>query len=224
LFHPQIRVETQIRVEMNSEATVYIVDDDEDARALLTALVCSMGLKAEAFSSGEEFLKSSNHPRPGCVLTDLRMPGMNGLELQAQLARNNDTIPVILISAHAMVDSTVQAMRSGAVTVIEKPYREQELWEAIGEAVQRDVQIYARQTRTKRLHELFSRLTIEESQVLDQVAKGLPNKNTASQLGISLRTVEDRRQRVMRKLQVDSFAELMEVVIEARSLDILKNG
>ena len=204
---------------MNNQPKVYIIDDDEDARDSVCALVHTMGLNAEAFTSGEDFLTRFNPSDAGCVVTDLRMLGMSGLELQATLAGQQCAVPIILVSAYVDVENTVQAMKWGALTVLKKPYRDQQLWDAIQQALKLDGEHRKKQAWCETLRVRFEKLTAQERDVLGLISKGNANKTVARALDISVRTVEDRRHKIMQKLQADSFAQLMELVIEARQVE-----
>ena len=203
---------------MSTKPTVFIVDDDKDACDSVCALVKSMGVQAKPYASAEEFLYAYDASQPGCLITDLRMVGMSGLELQQKLAADRCEIPVIFISGFMQVNHAVQAMKAGAETVLKKPYLDQDLWDAIQSAIRLDA---ARCRKKAYDHGLFNRIaTLErlEREVLDLVTSGKSNKVIAGILGISLRTVEDRRSKIMRKLGVESLAELVKFMIEVRHL------
>ncbi len=195
-------------------SVVFVVDDDQQTRASVCALVTSMGLASEAFSSAEEFL-SSYRGAPGCLVTDVRMLGMSGVELQHKLKEKKISLPVILVSAFARTKLVVEAMQNGAVSFLDKPYCDDELWEAICSALSSDVQerrdVKNRQVIKKRL----LALTPKEKMVLGHVVDGKPNKNIATALGVSLRTVENRRREIFTKMQADSVAELVKMVVES---------
>jgi FixJ family two-component response regulator len=196
------------------EPTVFVVDDDEEARDSVCALVKSMGGTSLAFASGDEFLTAYDPGRPGCLVTDLRMHGLSGLDLQLEVARRGWTVPVVLVSGYIGVQNTVQAMKHGAVDVLSKPYRDQDLWDAIQVAFRRDEQLRRELSHRDEIHRRFSQLTPEEQQVLDLIVLGQANKVVARRLDIGLRTVEDRRRRIMEKLNADSFASLMTMFAE----------
>ena len=201
------------------QPSVYIVDDDRDSRDSMAALVESMGLKAHAFDSAESLISEFEPHRPACLVTDLRMPGLSGLDLQQKLVDENCTIPVILVSAYATVRTALTAMRTGAVTVLEKPYRDQELSDAICEAIEHDRRQLAAQAERQQLSALMNKLTAKERQVLDMITRGMPNKSVAKALSVSERTIEDRRRSIMFKLHVKSFAALMELALKARGFE-----
>lgn len=203
---------------MATISTVFVVDDDPDALDSVCTLVRTMGLAAAAFASAEEFLESYDPSRPGCLVADQRMTGISGLELQRELVRRGIDMPIIIVSGYVNVTHAVEAMKAGAVTVLRKPYQNQELAEAIQHALQRDVKIRVDKAHHGEILGRYRKLTPQERQVLDLVAVGHPNKTVARKLEVSLRAVEDRRSRIMRKLEVHSFAELMEVVLDIRNI------
>lgn len=194
---------------MTSEPMIYVVDDDQGARESVCALVKSLNGHCRQFASAEEFLQAYEPEIEGCLVTDLRMRGMSGLDLQAEITRRGWVLPIILVSGYVDVRSAVQAMKGGAEQVLKKPYSDQDLWDAIQAALRHYSEIRVAQENRKSLQEKFAQLNPGERQVLDLVASGLPNKAVAHRLDIGIRTVEDRRRRVMDKLGVDSFAALM---------------
>ena len=191
------------------KATIFIVDDDEQARKSVCALVKSMGLQAEAFSSAEEFLAQYDPNRSGCLVTDLRMPGMSGLELQERLGSLGSPLPVIVLTAYARTPSTVKAIQAGAVNVLDRPYQEDALCDAIhkalAEAAARRDAAHDRQAFLARLEQLSP----TARQVLDLIVKGAPNKAIARTLGVSLRTVANRRAELLEVFGASSTAELI---------------
>jgi len=199
---------------MDQDEFVYIVDDDPAACESVAALVDSMGLRSKSFRSAEDLLSSLTGNEAGCVVTDLRLKGMTGLELQQQLGQTGHRLPVIVISAFADVPIAVRAMQNGAVTLLQKPYRDQELWDAIRTAVARDSKERQIECRRKAIENRLGTLTSDERSVLDLLLQGKPNKAIAAILKIGLRTVEARRQSIMRKMTVGSLAELVKAVAE----------
>lgn len=191
-------------------ATVFIVDDDNAARHSACELVQAHGLTAEEFSSAEAFLAVYDPTRPGCVVLDLRMEGLGGLALQERLNEMQAQIPVIIITAFADVPSTVQAMRGGAVTLLQKPYAGAELWEHIQEAIQIDARRRASRAHEALVDEQLATLTLQERRVLTLVLQGELNKAIARKLNVSERTVERDRSRMMQKLDVKSVAQLVQ--------------
>ncbi|MBC8351608.1 MAG: response regulator transcription factor [Planctomycetes bacterium] len=197
---------------------VFVVDDDEAARESVCALVAAMDVDVEAFASATEFLASYDGHQPGCLVTDVRMAGISGLELQRKLNRANVRLPVVIVSAYIDVRGTVVAMTDGAVTVLSKPYEEQRLWDAIQRGLKLCIRWLGEDKRQVDLLNRLAELTDGEREVLDLVVDGAPNKAVGRRLGISIRTVEDRRARIMKKLRVHSFAALLHLVHEARAI------
>lgn len=200
---------------MWDEMTVHVVDDDEMARMSVCALVDSMGIRAESFSSAEEFLEKYEKGRPGCLVTDVRMLGMSGMELQQKLQELNIPLPVIVMTAHAETPITVRAIKRGAVTLLEKPCGDNDLWDAIREGLAQDAATRQRFQNLEENRRRLATLTPAERKALDLIVAGEPNKIIAKRLDVSLRTVEARRQEIFRKTDVDSVAELVRVVMEA---------
>ena len=200
---------------MAEEPVVFVVDDDQGARASVCALVRSMGLTAESFSSAEQFLQFYKGGHVGCVVTDVRMLGMSGLELQEQLSEMGSMLPVIVLTAYATTTLAVRAMQGGAVTMLDKPYHEDELWNAIRKALSLDAQRRVEQARCQELRDRLNTLTDSERVVLDQVVAGKANKVIARRLDVSIRTVENRRRDIYKKMQAESAVELVRLVIEA---------
>jgi len=194
---------------------VFVVDDDEQARMSVCALVQSMGLLAEAFPSAEEFLASYHEAGPACLVVDVRMLGMSGLELQEELNRRNALLPVIVLTAYARTPMTVQAIKAGAVTLLEKPYADDDLWDAIRRALAHDSTRRSEHERRQEIRGRAGRLTPAEHQVMEMIVQGKANKAIARQLDVSVRTVENRRREVFKKMQADSVAELVRLAIEA---------
>jgi FixJ family two-component response regulator len=205
----------------SQEPTVYIVDDDQGARESLSALVRSMGTRSETFASGEDFLANFDPGRPGCLVTDLRMLGMSGIELQEKLVVDGISLPVILITAHAETPLTVRAVKQGAVTVLEKPCRDYELVDAIRAAIAQDLEARSKSKQTacqRDFKERLASLTDDEQRVLELMVEGVANKVIARRVFVSIRTVESRRQRIFEKTQTGSLAELIRMVVETKSL------
>lgn len=197
-------------------STVFVIDDDEAARLSVCALATSMHVAAEAFASVEEFLAQFDPNRPGCIVADVRMPGASGVDLLQMLADRGAHIPVIVVTAFADTPLTVRAMKGGAVTFLEKPCSEHELWDAIREALARDSANRAAQESRRQHQERLAKLTADERQVLDMLVEGKPNKLIAKELDVSLRTVESRRHNVFHKTGTSTVAELVRFVIQAR--------
>lgn len=198
------------------QGIVFIVDDDPASREAIKSLVEEMGVPSQAFGSAEDFLTRYDGRRPACLVTDVRMLRMSGLELQEELDRRGVHIATVVLTAYADTSVTVRAMKNGAVTLLEKPCRDLELWDAIREALSLDAQAYLADQRRGELADRLESLSSSESEVLELVLNGVPNKAIATQLDVSVRTVEIRRQSVYAKMGADSVAELVRRVLEAR--------
>ena len=194
---------------MQPSATIFIVDDDTSVLHGLARLMRSAGYQVEAYSSAPEFLARKAVDTPGCILMDLRMPDMDGLELQSALHRAGHNWPVIFISGATDIPATVRAMKAGAVDFLTKPFEERQLLAVIENALLRDAESRACRNQDNAIQELFSGLTPREREVCVQVAQGLQNKQIAWQLGISEKTVKVHRARVMEKLHAGSVADLV---------------
>lgn len=205
---------------MFDDAVVYIVDDDPTALEAVAALVGVMGLQADAYRSAEDFLAAYDGHRPGCLLTDVRMLGMSGIELQERLVREGITLSVVVLTAYPDTQTTVRAIKGGAVTLLEKPCRDQELWDAIRAALAHDVEQWRREERLREIRRRLETLTRAEARVLERIVQGDSNKAMARRLGVSVRTVEVRRQRIFQKLESESVAELVRMYLEAHPDDI----
>ena len=189
-------------------AIVSVIDDDHAVTDSLRILIESVGREVATFNSATDFIEAYDAERPGCIVLDERMPGMSGHALQEELVRRRALIPVILITAHAEVEMAVDAMRLGAVTLIEKPFRDQKLLDAIDEALRRDAESRERHRDRSSLEFRLASLTARQREVMELVIRGMPNKAIARDLGISERTVELHRSRVLRGMEVGSAAEL----------------
>lgn len=197
-------------------STVFVIDDDEAARLSVCALATSMHVSAEAFASVGEFLAQFDPNRPGCIVADVRMPGASGVDLLQMLGERGARMPVIIVTAFADTPLTVRAMKGGAVTFLEKPCSEHELWDAIREALARDSADRAARENRRQFQERLAKLTADERQVLDMLVEGKPNKLIAKELDVSLRTVESRRHNVFLKTGTSTVAELVRFVIQAQ--------
>ncbi len=200
---------------MTVEPTVFVIDDDKPTRTSICALVGSMGLDTQAFASAEEFLQSYPAGHAGCLVTDVRLCGMSGLELQEKMIELETSLPVIILTAYARTPLTVRAMEHGAVTVLEKPYQDDDLWDAIRKALAQDVSGRARSNHRDILRNRIAELTPAQRRIMDGMVKGKANKVIAVELDVSVRTVEHRRREVFSKLEAQSLAELVRLVIEA---------
>jgi FixJ family two-component response regulator len=189
--------------------TVFIVDDDRGVRQSIQDLVESVGLLAESFATGEEFLKRKRTNDPSCLILDVRLPQMSGLDFQRRLAETGVQIPIIFVTAHGDVPMSVKALKSGAVEFLTKPFRDQDLLDAIQQALQRDRADRERQAEIDDLQERYHTLTAREREVMTLVVSGLLNKQIASEIGASEATVKIHRGHVMQKMQAGSVVELV---------------
>jgi FixJ family two-component response regulator len=203
---------------MSPEQVVFVVDDDAAVRDSLRWLMDSVGLRVVPFDSGEAFLDAVTPDREGCVLLDLRMPGLSGLEVHAQLRERGVELPVIVVSGHGDVPMAVRALKSGVVDFIEKPFKDQELLDCVQQALRRDAKQRLQRMRRDELMTRYLTLTPRELDVLRLVVDGQANKVIGTTLGISQKTVETHRARVMEKMAAGSVSELvrMTLVIESQ--------
>lgn len=204
---------------MFRESTVFVVDDDDLGRKSVCALVQSMGVNAESFASAEEFLDKYTDGRPGCVVTDLRMLGMSGVELQENLVQRGISLPVIILTAFARTPVTVRAIRAGAISVLDKPCDDGDLWNAIREALVKGEAAQAEDARCQAIRARLAQLTPQERQILDMTVDGVAIKAIAAKLGVSERTVAGRRRGLLAKMQADSTADLIRLATQAEADD-----
>ena len=197
------------------QPTVHIVDDDAPFLAATSRLLRASGFAVKAFASAGDFLAQRNENLPGCVLADVQMPGMNGLELQTALARSSNPLPILFLTGHGDIPSTVRAMRDGAEDFLEKRAPKEQLLAAIERAIARDVREREVLARQRELRRLFDALTKRELEVLGHVVRGKLNKQIAGDLGIHERTVKLHRAAITTKLHVQSVAELTRLTDEA---------
>jgi FixJ family two-component response regulator len=198
---------------MNNEPTVFIVDDDNEVREAIALLMDSVGLPNETFDSAWTYLARFEPARPGCLILDVRMRQMSGLELQERLAEEPIHPPVIIITGHGDVPMAVRAVKNGAVDFIEKPFNDQSLLDAVHRAIEIDAEQRGHALEIASVQERMERLTKREREVLDQIVAGKRNKVIAADLGISQSTVEAHRAKVMEKLEVRSLSELMRAML-----------
>jgi FixJ family two-component response regulator len=189
--------------------TVFIIDDDRGMRQSIQDLVESVGLRAESFATGEEFLRRKPTHDPSCLVLDVRLPQMSGLDFQRQLAETGVEIPIIFVTAHGDVPMSVRALKSGAVEFLTKPFRDQDLLDAIHQAVQRDRAARERQAEIHDLQQRYHALTAREREVMTLVVSGMLNKQIASEIGASEATVKIHRGHVMQKMQAGSVVDLL---------------
>jgi len=198
----------------NARPTIFVVDDDSAVRDALKLLLRSVGQAVETFGSGQEFLEAYSEDRPGCLVLDIRMPGMSGLELQQKLNERHSILPIIFITGHGDVPMAVEAMQAGAVDFIQKPFRDQDLIDRINQALEKDNNNRAALGVRNDIRHRLETLTPREREVLDLVVHGKANKVIAGDLKLSQRTVEIHRARVMEKMQASSLAHLVRMVLE----------
>jgi FixJ family two-component response regulator len=191
--------------------TVFIVDDDGGVRRAIQELVESVGLHAESFANGQEFLRRNQGSGPSCLVLDVRLPEMSGLDLQTVLNDSEVQIPIIFITAHGDVPMSVRALKSGAVEFLTKPFRDQDLLDAIQEALQRDRAAREVQRDVRELQGRYLTLTARERTVMELVVSGVPNKQIGSKIGASEATVKIHRGKVMHKMEADSLIELVRI-------------
>jgi FixJ family two-component response regulator len=204
---------------MSKQATVFVVDDDQAMRNSLKWLIESVGLTVKTYASADEFINDYYPGRAGCLLLDVRMPGMSGLELQEQFVEQQIKIPIIIITGHGDVPMAVRAMKAGAVDFIEKPFNDELLLESIRNALIKDVDQRNVQSVRADIATRLAHLTPREHEVMEMVTSGRANKDIAKTLGVSSKTVEAHRARVMEKMQASSLAELVKMAIVAKSTD-----
>ena len=198
---------------MNAELTVFVVDDDKEVRDAMKLLMNSVGLTVETFASAEDFLAQFDPARPGCLLLDVRMEGMSGLDVQERLALEEVQPPIIIITGHGDVPMAVRAVKAGAVDFIEKPFNEQVLLDSVHRAIELDGEHRGRALQLADIRARLECLTPREREILDLVVAGKRNKVIASELGISQSTVEAHRAKVMEKMQAGSLSDLMRMML-----------
>jgi RNA polymerase sigma factor (sigma-70 family) len=207
-----------------SDTLVYLVDDEFSVRDSLTLLIESTGQTVKSFASAEAFLDNYDPKKPGCLLLDVRMPSMSGLELQDELLRREISIPIIFISGHAGIPESAKAFRAGALDFLEKPFDNEKLLERIEEAIKKDIASREQAIEYRKIQNRLEHLTVREQEVLSLIACGHPNKEMARILDISNRTVEAHRASIMEKMQVNSLAELLVIVTHSEMLNDTLHG
>jgi FixJ family two-component response regulator len=201
---------------MDLEPTVFLVDDDASVLESLTLLMRSVGLRTQTFASAGAFLDTYNDARPGCLVLDVRMPGMSGPELQQALAARGSSLPIVFLTAHGDIPLAVDAIKAGAVDFIQKPFRDQDLLDVVQRALREHVRTRGARVERERIAARLATLTSREREVMEMVVDGRTNKVIARDLGISQRTVEIHRARVMQKMEAESVSELVRLALQLK--------
>ena len=197
--------------------TVFIVDDDADVRESLQELLESVGLHSQSFGSAQEFLAVEHGNGPSCLILDVRLPGISGLELQHELRRGRISIPIIFLTAHADVPMSVKAMKSGAFEFLTKPFRHQELLDAVQRSLTRSRVLHEKERELTELRHRFEKLSVREQEIMNLVVSGMLNKQIAAELGASEATIKMHRGQVMKKMQAKSLPELVRMADKIKS-------
>ncbi len=200
-----------------TDAVVFIIDDDREVRRSIEMLMESVGLRVNSFESAHDFLESKIPDAPGCLVLDVRLPGLSGLDLQRELAVREIQIPIVFISGHGDVPLSVRAMKAGAVEFLTKPFRDQDLLDAIGQAIERDRLARAGGAEMAELHKRLELLTSREQEVMKLVVAGKLNKQIADELGASEATIKTHRAHVMQKMQAGSLPDLVRMADKLQS-------
>jgi two-component system, LuxR family, response regulator FixJ len=195
----------------HQDSTIFLVDDDQAVLRSLTTLVEVVFPRVKAYNSATDFLADYKANTPGCLVLDVAMPGLNGLELQRKLGQEKIDLPIVFITGHGNVQMAVGAMQAGAINFLEKPFHEQQLWDSIRKALEVDSQNRRRRTRRNRVEERLAHLSEGERTVLNLLLEGKQNKEIAAELNLSNRTIEDRRSRLMKKMGARSVVDLVQL-------------
>lgn len=198
---------------MSHQPTVFIVDDDDEVRAAISLLMESVGLRVAGFPSAQEYLDQFDPEHHGCLIIDVRMAGMSGLELQTRLASERHHPPIVIITGHGDVPMAVRALQAGALDFLEKPFKDQALLDSVHRAIETDASQLGRASTVADIKGRLERLTPREREVLDMVITGNRNKVIAAELGVSQSTVEAHRSRVMEKMEADTLSDLMRMLL-----------
>lgn len=206
-------------VETSADPTVFVVEDDEAVRSSLRWLLESADLKVEGYATAKAFLEDYDPSRGGCLILDVRLPGMTGLELQRELRQHHIDLPVLIITGHGDIAMAVEAMKNGALDFLQKPFDDQELLDHVQNAIRLDTERRQRGVQKQEFADRLARLSPRELQVKDMLVNGLSNKQIASSLGISEKTVEVHRGHLMKKAGAKNIAQLMQLVLKAQATD-----
>jgi FixJ family two-component response regulator len=196
---------------ISAGSMVFVVDDDQSVREALSSLIRSIGLDVETYASAHEYLRRPQQQSPACLVLDVRMPGLSGLDLQRELARQGREIPIIFVTAHGDIPMTVKAMKAGAAEFLSKPFRDQDLLDAICQALARDRASMAARADLAEIRWRYATLTQREKEVATLVVRGLPNKQVAARLNVSEITVKVHRRHIMSKMEAKSLPELVRI-------------
>jgi RNA polymerase sigma factor (sigma-70 family) len=196
---------------------VSVVDDDPSVRRAIKRLISSVGLQVQVFGSGQELLKSKNLGEPGCLILDIRLPGMSGLDFQKNLVASDVNTPIIFVTAHGDISMAVRAMKAGAIEFLTKPFRDQDLLDAVQVALEKDRARRQQKAEITVVLERLESLTSREREVIGMVVKGMLNKEIASKIGVTENTVKVHRSRALQKMQAHSLADLVRMVAKAQS-------
>ncbi len=194
------------------DAIVFVVDDDPSVRRSTERLLRSAGLKVQTFSSAREFFGSHRSEGPACLILDVRMPGLSGMDLQRELAQAGIHIPIIFITAHGDIPMSVRAMKAGAVEFLTKPFRSRSLVDAVLAAIERDRSVHKERSETQELHARYDQLTPREREVMPLITSGMLNKQVAGELATTERTIKFHRAHIMQKMKAESLADLVRMV------------